>query len=106
MSTRPPRLLIADDDAAIRRLIALVLRRENYQLTLVAGGVPALEHLQAETPDLVICDLNMPDLDGFQLLGAMRSVPALAGVPVLVVTAAGQPAQTSTKRTMRRSTTI
>jgi CheY-like chemotaxis protein len=93
MPNSPARILIADDDASIRRLIELVLRKDGYRLTFVANGLRALEHLQAETPDLVICDLNMPDLDGFQLLAALKEAPGLARIPVIVVTAAGQPAQ-------------
>lgn len=93
MSDRRPHILIADDDASVRRLIELVLRKENYRLTLVANGLQALELLQAERPDLVICDLNMPEVDGFQLLEVLKGTPGLAQLPVVVVTAAGQPAQ-------------
>lgn len=93
-----PHILIADDDAAVRRLIQLVLRKDGYRLTLVANGLQALEVLQAETADLVICDLNMPDLDGFQLIAAIKATPGLAAIPVVVVTAAGQPAQEAEAR--------
>ncbi len=91
MPATHPRLLIADDDASVRRLIELVLRREGYHLTMVSNGLRALEHLQAQTTDLVVCDLHMPELDGFQLLSALKAVPSLAPIPVIVVTAAGQP---------------
>jgi chemosensory pili system protein ChpA (sensor histidine kinase/response regulator) len=93
MPDRRPHILIADDDASVRRLIELVLRKDGYRLTLAANGLNALERLQSETPDLVICDLNMPDLDGFQLIAALQATPGLARIPVIVVTAAGQPAQ-------------
>ncbi|MBL8055251.1 MAG: response regulator [Anaerolineales bacterium] len=93
MPDRAPHILIADDDASVRRLIELVLRREGYRLSLVANGLSALERLQAESPDLVICDLNMPDLDGFELIATLKATPGLARIPVIVVTAAGQPGQ-------------
>lgn len=91
MPETSPRILIADDDASVRRLIELVLRKSGYRLTFVANGLHALEHLQAETPDLVICDLHMPEMSGFDLLSAIQRTPGLARLPVIVVTAAGQP---------------
>ncbi|MBP7691112.1 MAG: response regulator [Anaerolineales bacterium] len=93
MPPPPAHILIADDDASVRRLIELVLRKDGYRLTMAANGWQALELLQTETPDLLISDLNMPDLDGFQLLTALKATPGLARLPVIVVTAAGQPGQ-------------
>lgn len=93
MPPPPAHILIADDDASVRRLIELVLRKDGYRLTMAANGWQALELLQTETPDLLISDLNMPDLDGFQLLTALKAAPGLARLPVIVVTAAGQPGQ-------------
>jgi CheY-like chemotaxis protein len=91
-------LLIADDDASVRRLIELVLRKDGYRLTMVADGARALEVLQSQTLDLVICDLHMPEVDGFQLLEAVKAAPALARIPIIIVTAAGQPADVEKAR--------
>lgn len=98
MPETAPRILIADDDASVRRLIELVLRKDGYRLTFAADGLQALEHLQSQTPDLVICDLHMPEVDGFQLLAALQRAPGLARLPVIIVTAAGQPADVDRAR--------
>jgi CheY-like chemotaxis protein len=88
----PAHILVADDDPSVRRLIELVLRKGGYRLTLVTNGVRALAEIEAGPPNLVVCDLNMPEMDGFQLLTALKANPRLAHIPVIVVTAAGQQA--------------
>ncbi len=96
MSTR---ILIADDDASVRRLIELMLRKGQYRLAMVANGFKALEQMRHEPPDLVICDLMMPEMDGFQVLQAAKAQASLAHIPIIVVTAAGQ--QTHVEEALR-----
>ena len=88
----PAHILVADDDPSVRRLIELVLRKGGYRLTLVINGARALAQIQTDPPDLVVCDLNMPEMDGFELLRALKANPGLAQIPVIVVAAAGQQA--------------
>jgi len=90
MPANPPHVVIIDDDPAVRRLIELTLRKGGFRFSMAANGLRALEHIQTEPPDLIICDLMMPDMDGFQFLSAIKSIPMLASIPVIVVTAAGQ----------------
>lgn len=90
MTSAAPRVLIVDDDASIRRLIELTLRKGGYRFSLAANGLRAIELMEAEPPDLVICDLMMPEVDGFQLLTMVKSTPTLAHIPVVIITAGGQ----------------
>jgi CheY-like chemotaxis protein len=86
-STRP-RVLLVDDEPATRKLVGDLLRGEGAQVREAANGREALALLNEEAPDLVLLDLLMPELDGFAVIEAIRARADLAGLPVLVVTAA------------------
>jgi CheY-like chemotaxis protein len=71
-----PRILVIDDDAMIRTLLRTVLEQEGYDVSEAINGADGLQQYQATLPDLVITDLQMPMMDGFQLLQALqRMVP-------------------------------
>ena len=84
------RLLVVDDDEANRELLARRLRRQGFTPTVVAGGVEALQALRAQPFDLVLLDLVMPGLDGYQVLTRLKSDPALAALPVIMISAMDQ----------------
>jgi len=67
-----PRILVIDDNAAIRELLRLVLEEEGYEVIEAADGAEGLRRYQAEPTDLVITDLEMPGMDGLELLRALR----------------------------------
>jgi CheY-like chemotaxis protein len=82
------RALIVDDSPALRRVLAIFLRASPYAsdgLEEAENGQAALDCLARETYDLVVCDLEMPVLDGRQLLRAMRATPALAQPCIVVI---------------------
>lgn len=79
----PKRILIVEDDAAISRLLESNLRLSGYQLICTADGWQALELLQNQPFDLALCDIMLPEIDGFELLPHMRA----QGVPVIFVSA-------------------
>ncbi len=82
-------ILFVDDDEDLRLIATAALTRYGGDTVREADGVaPALAALRAERPDLVITDLRMPGGDGTALLAGVRGDPALAGVPVVVLTAA------------------
>jgi CheY-like chemotaxis protein/phosphoribosyl 1,2-cyclic phosphodiesterase len=81
------RVLIVDDDPVVRRLTMQALQNDGYVLTEAAGGREALELISRQTPDLVILDLVMPELDGMEVLKVLRANPAKASLPVLILTA-------------------
>ena len=80
------RVLVVDDDDDIRRLVAELLRRAGHDVTEAANGRDGLRALHAAPPDLVLLDVSMPDLDGWQTLERIRD---LTDVPVLMLTARG-----------------
>lgn len=85
---RPPHnILIVDDDAQMRPLISRLLPHDNYHVRQAEDGEQALAAIAEAKPDLVILDLLLPRTDGFRVLEALRSDPATAGLPVIVVTA-------------------
>jgi CheY-like chemotaxis protein len=87
-------VLVADDDPVIRLLAGAVLRRAGYSVDVATDGADALRRLETgPRVDLVITDLNMPGLDGAELLAAVRRSPAMAAIPVIVMTAAGDAEQ-------------
>ena len=83
----PSRVLIVDDEPEIGRLLGLILRGAGFEVAAVEDGQAALAHLAASATDLVLLDVIMPELDGFETLRRIRETPATATVPVLMLTA-------------------
>lgn len=83
-----PRLLLADDNPSNLALLQRYLGQEDYQMDTAQNGVETLEKLRASPPDLLLLDVNMPEMDGFQVLEQMRADPNLAYIPVIIITAA------------------
>jgi len=85
-------VLVVDDSAAIRKILQRVLRQTGMSIGAVheAGdGQEALALLKAHKIDLVLTDINMPKMDGLQLLGAMKASPQWNGIPVMMITTEG-----------------
>ena len=78
------RILVADDEEDIRVMLTSYLRAEGFDVSVAADGPAALARLQADSPDLVILDVGMPGLDGFEVLRRIRTESA---VPVIMLTA-------------------
>lgn len=80
------RALVVDDDPMIRRLVCAMLRTASIAAVQAPDGQAAWDLLQREAVDVVITDRSMPEMDGVQLLRAMRGSPAHAGIPVIMLT--------------------
>jgi PAS domain S-box-containing protein len=80
-------VLVVEDDAAVRDALRRAFEKDERRVTEAENGRVALEKLEEAIPDLVLLDLIMPEMDGFEFLEAMRARPELAGVPVVVLTA-------------------
>jgi PAS domain S-box-containing protein len=94
LEVSPARVLLADDNADLRRYMSRLLRERGYEVDTVTDGEAALAALRAVRPDLVISDVMMPRLDGFGLIRAIRSDPALRELPVIMLSArAGEEAK-------------
>ncbi len=85
--SKKPLILIADDRPSSRELLGLVLERAGYEVLEAEDGHQALERALAGSPDLVLLDLQMPGLDGYGVLAALRAEARFAQLPVLALTA-------------------
>jgi CheY-like chemotaxis protein len=79
-------VLVVDDSITVRRVTQRLLQREGYRVALAADGLQALERLQAERPAVVLSDIEMPRMDGFDLVRNIRNDAALQGLPVIMIT--------------------
>jgi CheY-like chemotaxis protein len=83
-------ILIVDDCATTRRLLSVYLRQEGYDLVHAVNGLDALEQLARRPVDLVITDLNMPQMDGVELTRTLKADPVLTGIPIVMLTTEGE----------------
>jgi adenylate cyclase len=83
-------VLVVDDQAPNRRLLDAVLTPRGYRVLVASSGEEALETLHEEQPDVVLLDILMPGLDGYEVCRRIRSDPATAILPVVMITASGQ----------------
>ena len=81
------KILIVDDDLESLKLIGLMLQRRGYQIAAAQGGAQALGKAEAEQPDLVILDVMMPDLDGYEVTRRMRANAKTMHIPIIMFTA-------------------
>lgn len=79
-------VLVVDDDPVVHDMLSATLGREGYRLRHARDGVEALEMMRADPPDVVTLDVMMPKIDGWSVLGIMKSEPALEHVPVIMLT--------------------
>ena len=87
---RPARkVLLVDDEDSLRKVIKDLLERDGYDVSEARDGVQALDQVDRVGPDIIVLDLNLPGLDGYGVLSHLRSRPATAGIPVIVLTAKG-----------------
>lgn len=81
-----PLVLVVDDSITVRRVTQRLLQREGYRVALAADGLQAMERLAEERPTLVLSDIEMPRMDGFDLLRNIRADEALRDLPVVMIT--------------------
>ncbi|HEX9282995.1 MAG TPA: type II/IV secretion system protein [Gemmatimonadales bacterium] len=84
-----PKVLLVDDEDSLRKVVKDLLERDGYIVTEARDGVQALDQVDRVGPDIIVLDLNMPGLDGYGVLSHLRSRPATADIPVIVLTAKG-----------------
>lgn len=86
----PKKILIIEDDKFIRDLIARLLIKEGFEVSEVADGEEGTKKIKKELPDLVLLDLLLPGIDGFEILSRMKENPDLAKIPVIILSNLGQ----------------
>lgn len=84
------RVVCIEDEPEMIDLVKLILSRKGYQVTGAMGGREGLEAISREKPDIVLLDLMMPDMDGWEVYQKMKSSDETKGIPVIVVTAKAQ----------------
>jgi CheY-like chemotaxis protein len=87
MDDRLHRVLIVDDDPSIRRMLELSLQKRGYRTAAACDGSEALEAMRAGQADLVLLDLMMPKVTGWEVLTERAAAPELRKIPVIVITA-------------------
>ncbi len=83
----PAKILIVDDQPANLTLLGNVLNAAGYRVFPVSSGIQALKLLERHVPDLMLLDIRMPGMDGFELLGQIQNLPQCAGIPILFISA-------------------
>jgi two-component system, OmpR family, alkaline phosphatase synthesis response regulator PhoP len=81
------KILAVDDERSILRLVQVNLEREGYEVVLAADGREGLSKVASENPDLIVMDVMMPYMDGFEALNQLRRDPATRDIPVIMLTA-------------------
>ena len=79
-------IMIVDDSLSMRQMLGKTLRDAGYDVTEAVDGRDAVEKLKARATDLLITDLNMPNMDGIQLISAARAMPSLKLTPIIMLT--------------------
>jgi DNA-binding response OmpR family regulator len=87
-----PNILIVEDDPEAARILELSLKRERFNTIVALNGTQGLAAAQTQHPDLVLLDLMMPDIDGYEVCRRIRANPHTANLPIIVVSAKTQDA--------------
>ncbi|MEJ5170424.1 MAG: response regulator [Fimbriimonadales bacterium] len=86
----PLKVLVCDDERHIVRLIQVNLERQGFQVVTAFDGKEGLEKVRSEKPDIVVLDVMMPYMDGFEVLKSIRREPETENLPVIMLTAKAQ----------------
>ena len=81
-----PAIMVVDDSITVRRVTQRLLEREGYRVMLAKDGVDALEQIEGQRPDLMLVDIEMPRMDGFDLTRELRSREATRAIPIIMIT--------------------
>jgi len=84
------KIVLAEDEPQIARLIEFKLKKEGYQVTWKENGEEALKAIKADKPDLILLDVMMPVMDGYQVLRRLKEDESLRNIPVIMLTARAQ----------------
>ncbi|HXW76897.1 MAG TPA: response regulator [Candidatus Eremiobacteraceae bacterium] len=87
---RKPKVVVADDDPDIRRLVQITVTNAGCDVTVAADGEEAVELVRTSRPDLVILDVLMPRMDGWEVAKELKGDPETAPIPIMFLTSRGQ----------------
>ncbi len=86
----PKKVLIVEDDPGVSRFFSFSLESEGYEVSTAMNGLEGLNKARAELPDVIILDIMLPGLDGFEVCHRLRSDPKTARIPIVMTSAKGQ----------------
>lgn len=84
------RILTVDDSASVRQMVSFTLRKAGYEVIEAVDGKDGLAKAGAEKSDLIVTDLNMPNMDGIAMITAIRKLPGYSFIPILMLTTESQ----------------
>jgi CheY-like chemotaxis protein len=84
---QPARLLVVEDEAALAKVLQMRLQLEGFEVDLAGDGAEAMDLIRARRPDLVVCDLMMPVMDGIEVTRTIKGDPELRAIPILILSA-------------------
>ena len=90
------KILVAEDEPDIRELIGITLRYAGYEVVEATDGEDAVEKARRESPDLILLDVRMPNMDGYQACNVLKARDSTQGIPIIFLSARGQ--ETEIKR--------
>ncbi|MBC6963166.1 MAG: response regulator, partial [Nitrosomonas sp.] len=80
-----PVVMIVDDSLTVRKVTSRLLERQGYEILIAKDGVGALQLLRETTPAIMLVDIEMPHMDGFELIRAVRDNPQLHALPIIII---------------------
>ncbi|HET9887703.1 MAG TPA: response regulator, partial [bacterium] len=90
MESRSPRILVVDDEPPIREILKFQLENAGYRVSTAGTGLEGLQSVEAEPPDLVLLDLMIPQIDGYEFCRRMKSDYGTRHIPIIILTARGE----------------
>ncbi len=87
MDMDSPKILYIEDNPENRLLVRRILEAEGYNVVEAVDGPSGLDAAAASPPDLILLDINLPEMDGYELVGKLRQIPGLAKTPIIALTA-------------------
>ena len=91
MASQPAMLLIVDDEPQVRKLLETLLQHEGYQTVTASSGEEALQLVARQPPDLILLDIMMPGMDGYEVASQLKSDETTAGIPIIMLSALSEP---------------
>ena len=90
MDTKPIKIVVADDDRMLRKAAETTLRRQGYAVSTASDGEEALRLIRSERPDIIVLDLIMPKVQGFDVLHTLKHDAVTSSIPVIVLSSLAQ----------------
>lgn len=89
--TKKKRILFIDDDKLLGDVLTRKIEKEGYEVILVTDGAEGLHHISSDKPDLVLLDILLPTMNGYEVLEAKQKDPTLTNIPIIIISDSGQP---------------